>query len=188
MQTLERLSDAELLAQTGDDMEAFAAFYRRHVGWVLRFASRRTGSAEHAGDLTAEVFAAALLAARRFHAERPDGAANNWLFGILLHKLAGFERRGAVERRARRRLRMHEPAMSQDEFERYANEDERGPSLIAALDHLPAGLREAVHGRVIEERSYEELSAELNISEANARKRVSRGLATLREEMEKEIR
>jgi DNA-directed RNA polymerase specialized sigma24 family protein len=106
MDRLDSLTDAELVARTASDMEAFAAFYRRHVGWVLRVAARRTGSREHAGDLTAEVFAAAMLSAGRFRSERVDGQANNWLFGILLHKLSGFERRGAVERRARERLQM----------------------------------------------------------------------------------
>jgi RNA polymerase sigma-70 factor (ECF subfamily) len=136
--------------------------------------------------LTAEVFASALLAAGRF---RPDrGAANNWLFGILLNKLAGFERRGAVERRGRRRLRMREPSLTNDEFERFVNEAPEGPSVLGLLDRLPAVQRDAVHARVIDERSYAELAAELRISEANARKRVSRGLAALRAELEKEAK
>lgn len=180
------LSDAELLARADTDVDAFGAFYRRHVGWVLRVSARRTRNAEHAADLTAEVFASALLAAGRF---RPDrGAANNWLFGILLNKLAGFERRGAVERRGRRRLRMREPSLTNDEFERFVNEAPEGPSVLGLLDRLPAVQRDAVHARVIDERSYAELAAELRISEANARKRVSRGLAALRAELEKEAK
>ena len=185
------MSDAELLARTPGDMDAFAVFYRRHAEWVLRVAARRTGSAEHAGDLTAEVFAAAMLAARRFRPRDaggadPDKAAANWLFGILLHKFAGFERRGAVERRGRRRLRMREPTLTVEEYERFAAADERGPTLLAALERLPSSQREAVRARVIDEHSYEEVAAELQISEANARKRVSRGLAMLRAEVEKE--
>lgn len=180
------LSDAELLAAADTDVDAFAVFYRRHVRWVLRVSARRTGSAEHAADLTAEVFASALLASGRF---RPDrGAANNWLFGILLNKLAGFERRGAVERRGRRRLRMREPSLTSDEFERFVSEVPEGPSVLGLLDRLPAVQRDAVHARVIDERSYAELAAELSISEANARKRVSRGLAALRAELDKEAK
>jgi DNA-directed RNA polymerase specialized sigma24 family protein len=49
MERVEGLTDAELLAWAPSDMEAFAAFYRRHIGWVLRVAARRTGSREH-GD------------------------------------------------------------------------------------------------------------------------------------------
>jgi RNA polymerase sigma factor (sigma-70 family) len=183
---LEELTDAELLARTPSDMDSFAVFYRRHVDWVLRVSAHRTRSSHHAGDLTAEVFAAALLAAARFRPERPDGAANNWLFGILLHKLAGFERRGAVERRGRRRLRMREPVLSDDEFERLLHEPLAGPDVLGLLERLPVAERDAVRGRVIDERSYPELAADLHITEANARKRVSRGLAALRAELAKE--
>jgi RNA polymerase sigma-70 factor (ECF subfamily) len=183
---LEELTDAELLARTPTDMDAFAVFYRRHVDWVLRVSARRTRSPHHAGDLTAEVFASALLAAGRFRPERADGAANNWLFGILLHKLAGFERRGAVERRGRRRLRMREPVLTDDEFDELSRQPIGGPDVVGMLERLPAAEREAVRARVIDERSYAELAALLKITEANARKRVSRGLAALRAELAKE--
>jgi RNA polymerase sigma factor (sigma-70 family) len=181
---LDGLSDGELLARTGSEVEAFAVFYRRHVDWVLRVSARRTGSAEHAADLTAEVFAAALLAAGRFRPERAE--ANKWLFGILLHKLAGFERRGAVERRGRRRLRLREPVLSVEEFDHFAGSDAVAPTIVGLLERLPASQRDAVRARVINERSYFEVASELNISEANARKRVSRGLTTLREQLEAE--
>ena len=181
------LSDAELLARSARDAEAFAVFYRRHVEWVLRVAARRTGSPEHAGDLTAEVFAAAMLAAPRFAPERESGEANNWLFGILLHKLAGFERRGAVERRARRRLGLQAPVLAADEFEAVLSAPDAGePRVIALLERLPAPQRDAVRARVIEERSYGEVAAVLQISEASARKRVSRGLAALRAALERQ--
>lgn len=182
------LTDAELLARTATEVDAFAAFYRRHIDWVLRVSAHRTRNREHASDLTAEVFASALLAAGRFRPERADGAANNWLFGILLHKLAGFERRGAVERRGRRRLRMREPALAADEFDELIREPEPGPSVLGLLDRLPAAERDAVRARVIDERSYPELAAELRITESNARKRVSRGLAALRAEIAREAR
>jgi RNA polymerase sigma-70 factor (ECF subfamily) len=183
---LEELTDAELLARTSADIDAFAVFYRRHVDWVLRVSAHRTRSPHHAGDLTAEVFASALLAADRFRPERADGAANNWLFGILLHKLAGFERRGAVERRGRRRLQMREPVLADDEFDALLHQPIGGPDVVGMLDRLRPAERDAVRARVIDERSYPELAAQLKITEANARKRVSRGLAALRAELAKE--
>jgi RNA polymerase sigma-70 factor (ECF subfamily) len=180
------LTDAELLARTPTEIDTFAIFYRRHVDWVLRVSAHRTRNREHASDLTAEVFASALLGAGRFRPERADGAANNWLFGILLHKLAGFERRGAVERRGRRRLRMREPVMSDDDFDRILREPIGGPDVLRLLERLPSAERDAVRARVIDERSYPELAAQLQITESNARKRVSRGLAALRAELAKE--
>lgn len=176
-------TDEQLLAATAREPEAFGVFYRRHAGWVLRVAVRRSGSPEHAADLTAETFAAALLACERY---RPEvGAANNWLFGILLKKLAGFERQGAVERRARQRLELETPRLSAARFDRLlADSDES--DLVALLERLPPDQRQAVRQRVIDERPYAEVAASLGISEASARKRVSRGLAALRVELKRE--
>jgi RNA polymerase sigma-70 factor (ECF subfamily) len=58
-----RRDDLALLAATREgDGPAFAEFYRRHRGLVLRFVRPRVRSAEVAADLLAETFAAALAA------------------------------------------------------------------------------------------------------------------------------
>lgn len=95
--------DDELLTRfAAGDPDAFVAFYRRHLAAILGFLQRRTGDPELTADLTAEVFAAALLAADRYRpGERPALA---WLYGIAAHKLADSRRRGRVEDEARRRL------------------------------------------------------------------------------------
>ena len=49
------------------------------------------------------------------------------------------------------------------------------------VERLPPDQRDAVRAHVIDERGYEELALELHTSEAVVRKRVSRGLAALRE-------
>lgn len=95
-------SNEELLARTPDEPEAFGVFYDRFERQVLAFVSRATGQSEVAADLTAEVFAAALVGASGF---RPElGSAQGWLFGIARHQLARAWERGRVEDRARRRL------------------------------------------------------------------------------------
>jgi RNA polymerase sigma factor (sigma-70 family) len=58
--------------------------------------------------------------------------------------------------------------------------------VLGLLDELPAAERDAVRGRVLDGRSYAELADELQISEVNARKRFSRGLAALRAQLPKE--
>jgi DNA-directed RNA polymerase specialized sigma24 family protein len=77
-------SDDELLTAGGPD--GFALFYRRHVDSILRYFARSTRDAELAADLTAEAFAAALAAKRRFKPGGPPARA--WLFGIASRKLA----------------------------------------------------------------------------------------------------
>src|ERR1700742_867386 len=96
------VSDEVLLA--GADPAAFEEFYARHVDTLLGFFARRTRNADLAADLTAETFAAALSARKRY---RPDaGAAVAGLFGIAVKKLPDPPRRGHAEPPARRRLGM----------------------------------------------------------------------------------
>lgn len=73
-------TDEELLIAAPQDVEAFATFYRRHEREVLAFFQRRTHDPEMAADLTAETFAAALLAAPRFR--RASAPPVAWLFGL----------------------------------------------------------------------------------------------------------
>jgi RNA polymerase sigma-70 factor (ECF subfamily) len=71
-----------------------------------------------------------------------------------------------------------------DEIERLV--DEHG-DVAQALEDLPADQREAVHGRVLEDRSYPELALSLQCSESVVRQRVSRGLRGLRERLERTL-
>jgi hypothetical protein len=111
--------DDELLRRfAGGDADAFVQFYRRHLAAILGFFLRRTGDAELTADLTAEVFAAALLAAERFEpGERPALA---WLYGIAAHKLSDSRRRGRVEDRARRRLGLERLEIDDADLEQQA--------------------------------------------------------------------
>jgi RNA polymerase sigma factor (sigma-70 family) len=174
---MERLADDELLAMTPRRPEAFAVFYRRHEQALLGWLVRRTGDPELAADLAAETFAAALLGVRRFDARR--GPALAWTFGIAHHKLQRALEKGRVEDRARRRLGLPPLVLEDEALERVARlgGDERVDELLA---QLPAAQAEAVRARVIEERPYGRIAAEVRCSESVVRQRVSRGLATLR--------
>lgn len=58
-------TDAELLKVARTGPSAFATFYDRYEAPVVAYFARRVGDPELAADLTAEVFAAALMAASR---------------------------------------------------------------------------------------------------------------------------
>jgi RNA polymerase sigma-70 factor, ECF subfamily len=173
-------TDADLLLATRDDVEAFGVFYRRHARWVLGFVARRIGDAELAADVTSEVFAAALLASGRY--DPGLGSANSWLFGIATKQLGSAARRGAAENRARRRLEMEPVRVEADDIAWIEALAAAGDTrdVMGLLSELPAAQRALVAGRVIDERSYDELAGEHRLSQATVRKRVSRGLATLR--------
>jgi RNA polymerase sigma factor (sigma-70 family) len=177
--------DAALLAAAAaGDEEAFATFYRRHLAAITGFHLRRTGRREIAFDLTAETFAAVVVACGDYDPER--GSATGWLFGIAANKLRQSLRRGRVEAAARRRLG-HAPVVIDDED--LARVDElasRGDEarLAELLAELPADQREAITARVVDERPYEEIATGLRCSEAVVRQRVHRGLRRLRERLE----
>ena len=183
MQDRDQRSDAQLLAATATDADAFGVFYRRHVRWVLAVCARRGRDPELAADVTAEVFATALAASDRFEPAR--GPAGGWLFGIALNKLADAQRRGHAERRARQRLGIPSIALTDDDIARI---DElaslvSGGDVAQLLAPLPPEQRAAIHARIVQEREYHEIAGELDLSEAAVRQRVSRGLATLRARM-----
>lgn len=175
-------SDSELLALSSSSEEAFAVFYRRHerlvVGWLIR----QTGRPELAADLTAEVFAAAYLAAPRFR-EGPE-PAGAWLLGIARNKLLRSLRRDRAESFARRRLGVERVELTDESLA--ALEGLRDSGALELLEELPEDQREAVRARVIDELHYDELALSARVSPAVARKRVSRGLAALRRRFEQE--
>ena len=154
--------------------------YRGHARRLAGYLMRATGDAEAAADLTAETFAAALLARERY---RPElGAPTTWLYGIAAHKLTDWRRRGYAEDRARRRLRIERPPLSEEdvaELARLADE----VTVIELLDDLPSDQRQAVRARLVDDRAYGEIAVAEGVSEAAIRQRVSRGLASLRQRM-----
>lgn len=177
-------TDEELLSRTAGDSEAFGAFYDRYEAAVLAFFWRATRRSDLAADLTAETFAAALASIGRFDSRR--GTAKGWLFGIARHELADTWERGRVEDQARRRLGLEPLALSDEMLERIESLGSHGGrEALELLAALPADQRRAVQGRVLEERDYHELARTLDCSESVVRQRVSRGLRSLRERLER---
>lgn len=174
-----RWSDAELLAGiAGCDERAFSAFYRRHLSLVVGWCTRHTGDAELAADLTAEVFAAVLVAASRYRPVQESAAG--WLVGIARNVLGHSLRRGVVDARARERIGALPLAVQDEDLARVLELADAPASTESWLAVLAADERAAVRARVIEERAYPEIAHALGCSEMVVRKRVSRGLARLR--------
>ncbi len=178
MEDYSRLSDDELLRRTADDREAFGELYDRHVRAVLGFLRQSGLRTDEALDLTAEVFATALIASRRY---RPGEApARAWLLGIARNKRAHRKRRAATETAARRKLGMARLTYSDEALERVDELLDAERSVYTnGTAHLPPAEREAVVARVIDERDYDEIAAASGATPAAIRQRVSRGLAKL---------
>jgi RNA polymerase sigma factor (sigma-70 family) len=173
----ESRSDSVLLA---GDADAFAEFYRRNEDALVAYFLRRVATADVAADLTAETFARALEGRAGFDPALGDG--RGWLFGIARHVLARSVERGRVENETRVRLGMEPLTLDDDDIARI--DELAGAPAVEALSALSDAQRRAIAGRVIEERDYDELARSLGCSESVVRKRVSRGLKSLRAELE----
>ena len=164
-------TDEELL--TSVDPEAFGVFYARHLNGVERYFTRRVANHELAADLAAETFAAALVARRRFvPGETP---AAGWLYTIAARRHVDFQRRAAVEQRARETLESE--ARIDARWASPSLGDDPEPALLRSL---PDDQRRAVAAHVLRAQSYEQIATAAGTSEASIRQRVSRGLRTLR--------
>lgn len=178
-----RWSDERLLAAVANRDRGFSVFYGRHLPIVLGYLMRQTRDPELAADLAAEVFSSVLLAARRYQPEH--ASAVPWVVGVARNVLGASRRRNHVEDRARRRLGLVPIELDDADLERVralaASEHSRVTEL---LEQLPDDVRSAVRARIVQERSYAEIAGSLRCSEMVVRKRVSRGLARIREQLQ----
>jgi RNA polymerase sigma factor (sigma-70 family) len=172
------IDEGALLTEARSSPEAFAAFYRHFERSMLGFYVSATGRADLAADLTAETFARALESIASY--DPIKGRADQWLFGIARNVLSASYRRGSVDAAARERMGLPSLILDDHAVETIArlSESQGEPSL--ALAQLPQEQREAIEARVLQERDYGEIAAELSCSEAVVRQRVSRGLRALR--------
>jgi RNA polymerase sigma factor (sigma-70 family) len=170
-------TDAALVRAAHADPAAFRELYDRYANRVYGFHLARTGDQDAAFDLTAETFAQAWLARKRFRDEA-DGSAGPWLFGIARNLVAQSVRRGRIESRACARLgirdRLDDPAATTEPDHTWLE------GLDEALDELPENQRAAVELRVVDELEYDEVALALGTTPGAARVRVARGLGQLR--------
>jgi RNA polymerase sigma factor (sigma-70 family) len=174
MRTLATSTDEELLLANTSD--AFGEFYDRHARELMGYFARRARDPQAAADLTAETFASAIVAQRRFRPGGPPAIA--WLFTIAARRLADYQRRGWVDERVRRARGLERPPITQDDAPLIAVLAEEVTSDLLA--GLPPDQRDAEIAHVVDDRGYPEPATDGSTSEAVVRQRVSRGLATLR--------
>ena len=93
-------TDAQLIVAASKDPLAFREFYDRYAAWVKSWFQRQTGSDTAALDLTAETFAQAWYASKRFK-DMADGSGAPWLFGIARNLLRQYHKHNRIETAAR---------------------------------------------------------------------------------------
>jgi RNA polymerase sigma-70 factor, ECF subfamily len=151
---------------------------REHADRVYRLAFRLSGNRADAEDLTQETFVRVF----RSLAEYTPGTFEGWLHRITTNLFLDM---------ARRRQRIRFEALPEDAGDRLASADagpeqayganHLDPEIQAALDELPPDFRAAVVLCDLEQLSYEEIAATLNIKVGTVRSRIHRGRVLLRD-------
>ena len=178
-------NDAELLKAAWQDPEAFREFYDRYAVWIRSWFLRHTGSEPGALDLTAETFAQAWHASRRFRDEA-DGSGAPWLFGIARNLLRQYHKHNRIESAARERMGIQATSAECEDYERIDELSEVStltPLLRHALRALPAEQRRALELRIVHQLPYEAVAGRLGCTQNAARLRVSRALRELTTQM-----
>ena len=158
-----------------DDLAARA--FRRHYEQVFRYLRRRTETEEQAEELTQAVF---VDAAERLHHFQPGSApVLAWLYTVAQRRLAD---------RARRAARAPETLGSVESLRAHPVEETTyGPAVAQALKEaialLPAGQRQVVVMKLLEDRSFAEIARRVGASEAACKMRFARGLEALRADL-----
>jgi RNA polymerase sigma-70 factor (ECF subfamily) len=174
-------TDAQLIAASRHDDEAFRELYERYARPLHGFFARRTRDDRVAVELAAETFAQAWLSRKRFR-DVSGGSAGPWLFTIARRVLIRSVRHARVEAEGRERLRVELPPIPALPEARWL--DGLDADLERALAELPDGYRRAVELRVLGDLPYAQVAARLGCTPLAARIRVSRSLSWLRGRLE----
>ena len=173
-------TDAELIASSLRDPEAFTRLFERHWEAVHRFCSSRAGAAGE--DIAAESFRVAFDRRWRFDARYSD--ARPWLFGIANNLLRDHFRSARREaQKLSRSAALDALTKGGDEL----NPLERqmlGTELAAALKDLPAVDRDALLLLAWADLDYDQIARALGVPIGTVRSRIHRARQRVRAYLE----
>ena len=164
-------ADERLLIEAAQkDPARFAELYELHFETVYAFVARRVGNREAAEDVTSEVFHKALANLRRFEWRGAPFAA--WLLRIASNTLADRSKKAGKE------LYFEDPPeiVSNVAMEQAIHLGH----IFRLVDDLPADQRRVVIMRFAEEKSIQQIAAQMERSEGAIKQLQLRGLQNLR--------
>lgn len=177
--TGEGATDAEVVARSRVDPEAFGTIFDRHADAVFGYFARRVPRPE-VPDLVAETFRLAFDTRARFDPDRVR--ARPWLYGLATNVLRHHLRRGRRQQTAHLRL-VPPDAATGDEDALVASLDAAAewPAVAAALQQLADIDREALLLLAWEELSYAEIAEATGVPVGTVRSRLNRARRQVRE-------
>jgi RNA polymerase sigma-70 factor (ECF subfamily) len=187
---VEALSDHELVAAARDGDElAFQEVVRRYRTPITNFVYRMLNDYEMAVDLAQETFVRVYTSIGRYEA--------NYSFSTYIYRIASNLAISELRKRKRRKVVSLfgiftgedgeavelDPADERQLPEDALLEDERKRAVRKAIASLPEKYRTALVLRDIEDHSYEQIAAILDLSEGTVKSRINRARNLLRDKL-----
>lgn len=160
----------------------FAKLYEAHGKRIYRFILRHIGNHGDAEDITQQVF---LDASRGHDSFRGESEYSTWLYGIALNQVKNYLNRSPGRKYSFEEYNSLEDIhfSEGDDVECTAVKNEFFNIIITQINSLPSDMRDILTAVGLQEMSYEEASALLNIPIGTVRSRLSRARTALRERM-----
>lgn len=187
----EKRSDHELIEATKDgDESAFTEIVARYKSPITNYLYRFLNNYEDAVDLAQETFVRVYFAIDRYHTQ--------FAFSTYIYRIATNLAISEIRRRKRRRLFSISGILAGDKDEATEFEipderslpetelldSERDRQIAKAIAALPEKYRIPIILRDVQGRSYEEVSAVMDLGLGTTKSRISRGRALLKEKLQ----
>jgi RNA polymerase sigma-70 factor (ECF subfamily) len=187
----DRDSEEQLLITrcVAGDVEAFRPLVQRYQRVTFSVAFRMLGSRADAEDVTQQAFVDAFNALNRFEGEGRAHAFSTWLLRIAVNRSKDvLKSKKRTEEPLEREVPGGEAAFAYDPSnpEANASSGERRHHLESALLQVPTKYREVLILKDVEELSYEEIRAILDLPLTTLKIRVIRARAMLKDIIERE--
>lgn len=176
-------TDGELLRALRRDSQAAGVLYDRYARRLVDYLQKHGADEQAALDATQEVFALLIL---QRHPPHPgmDGTVWAWLAVVGRNLVRDWQRRGAVEAKARQRLGLVSLPGEDAETLSRVEADRMRPSLKLAFARLSVEQQTAVRARVVDELDYAQIATAEGANDQTVRARVSRGLRAMQSFLE----